>query len=197
MMIAAANTGNHRQDRALVTPHENTFNEKAGGDNDDINCKLSEKVFIVYRVDRRRMVGWCSHACLLIRSHLPPHHSSVTTVSPSLTNYTVIRSSFLSSSRSWWLLWENFSALSVCLCWPGPGLCGDERERREESLIYWDDPLVSPGTPTSGEMSREMTTGELNWTKMWTRILAAVSLLNLALTRQHHRILFWAEIIPR
>ena len=97
MMIAAANTGNHRQDRALVTPHENTFNEKAGGDNDDINCKLSEKVFIVYRVDRRRMVGWCSHACLLIRSHLPPHHSSVTTVSPSLTNYTVIRSSFLSS----------------------------------------------------------------------------------------------------
>ena len=52
MMIAGANTIQAiNTDKFLVTPHQNQFNEKTG-DNADINCKLSEKVSIVYRDDR-------------------------------------------------------------------------------------------------------------------------------------------------
>ena len=46
--IQAINTDNFL---VTVTPHQNQFNEKTG-DNADINCKLSEKVSIVYRDDR-------------------------------------------------------------------------------------------------------------------------------------------------
>ena len=50
MMMAAALTIN-KYYQFLLTPEENQFNEETG-DNADINCKLSEKVSIVYRDDR-------------------------------------------------------------------------------------------------------------------------------------------------
>ena len=52
MMIAGASTIQAINTcKFLLTQAENQFDDKTG-DNADINCKLSEKVSIVYRDDR-------------------------------------------------------------------------------------------------------------------------------------------------